>query len=455
MHKDLKNPPMRPILSMINAYNHTLASDLNELLTPLIPKRYVLEDTFKFLAAVEDLNKKPEKMRFLASFDVKSLFTNIPVDRTITHILSKIPEDFHLSKETVKSLLELACKNVPFIFNGTSYTQLDGMAMGSPAGVMMAGFALDMVEQELENFQVQPEEHRHYVDDCFDVLEDENLVEPLLTAMNGVIPDIQFTVEKELNRKLNFLDVTIHRSEDNRLQTSWFVKPTNTGLYIPYHSYCDPRYQKSVARCLFYRAHRISSSNEAVVEAFDRIFNMLEENGYPTSLLQRESTRVLAPDSVQNPETATGKPIYWKLPYIDVIHKITQTKIRQISSKLSNSIIVPVFSSWKSKNWFQNKDKVAMSLCSSLVYEFKCQECERSYVGETRRHLSTRIKEHLNPISNTEVSKHCHEASADNFKIVLKHRRTKIAEAIVLYFFPDKNALLNKQGSSYPLSLFI
>ena len=70
------------------------------------------------------------------SLDVDSLFTNIPLEGTIeicTNELSKESETVKdLRKTDFKELLSLATKDSHFIFDGTLYKQIDGVAMGSP-----------------------------------------------------------------------------------------------------------------------------------------------------------------------------------------------------------------------------------------------------------------------------------------------------------------------------------
>ena len=75
----------------------------------------------------------------IVSFDVESLFTNVPVDETTEDILdlafkSKhvINDTFHgLKRESLKQLLILSTKQSHFQFNGKFYDQIDGVAMGS------------------------------------------------------------------------------------------------------------------------------------------------------------------------------------------------------------------------------------------------------------------------------------------------------------------------------------
>ena len=71
----------------------------------------------------------------MASFDVKSLFTNIPILETCEIILEKLfPEtdSMHLgfNKTQFRNMLKNCTQNNLFIFNGNPYLQLDGCPMG-------------------------------------------------------------------------------------------------------------------------------------------------------------------------------------------------------------------------------------------------------------------------------------------------------------------------------------
>ena len=86
----------------------------------------------------------------LVSFDVKSLFTNFPLDKTSEIILNRIYEKNEISTEITKSemeeLLNLCTKGVHFTLDGNTYVQNDGVAMGSPLGPVLANIL--MVELE-------------------------------------------------------------------------------------------------------------------------------------------------------------------------------------------------------------------------------------------------------------------------------------------------------------------
>jgi hypothetical protein len=110
----------------------------------------------------------------MASFDVTSLFTNIPLDKTIDIISGQLysTQTFYhgFSKTEFVQLLNLVVKNCHFIFDGKYYDQIDGVAMGSPLGPLFANIFLSFHEKEwLDNCpdSFKPIFFRRYVDDSF------------------------------------------------------------------------------------------------------------------------------------------------------------------------------------------------------------------------------------------------------------------------------------------------
>ena len=87
-------------------------------------------------------NEKVPNGYQMVSFDVKSLFTNVPLDRTIQLVLKRIYEKHEVSTNVTvletKEMLILCAKNVYFFSNEEFYKQTDGVAMGLPLGPLLA-----------------------------------------------------------------------------------------------------------------------------------------------------------------------------------------------------------------------------------------------------------------------------------------------------------------------------
>ena len=93
-----------------------------------------LKDTFEFVERIQQVKFKNNSV--MVSFDVKSLFTNIPVDFVTGLILNEIygsdstKKVYELTKRQFKNLLVWTTKRTTLNFNGSFYEQIDGVGMG-------------------------------------------------------------------------------------------------------------------------------------------------------------------------------------------------------------------------------------------------------------------------------------------------------------------------------------
>ena len=86
---------LRPIVSSIGTFNYNLARFLCDLLSPLVPNDYSCKDTFSFVSQIKNVNLSK---KFLVSYDVTSLFTNIPLQETIDIAINLIFNQSNLIK---------------------------------------------------------------------------------------------------------------------------------------------------------------------------------------------------------------------------------------------------------------------------------------------------------------------------------------------------------------------
>ncbi len=88
----------------------------------------------------------------MASFDIKSLFPNIPLMETIDICVNQCKENLpiNLTISQFKSLLETAVKELVFVFNINNklYQQIDGVAMGSPLEQTLANAFLCFLKKK-------------------------------------------------------------------------------------------------------------------------------------------------------------------------------------------------------------------------------------------------------------------------------------------------------------------
>ena len=91
---------------------------------------------------------------FIVSYDVTSLFTEIPLDESINHIIDQIYNKQKLpqitSRPIFKRLLERVTKDTTFTFNGKLYKQVDGCSMGNPLSPTLANIFMCKLEADVE-----------------------------------------------------------------------------------------------------------------------------------------------------------------------------------------------------------------------------------------------------------------------------------------------------------------
>ena len=177
----------------------------------------------------------------MVSFDVKSLFTNIPEDFSTDNILNKIygsdskKKVYGLTKRQFKNLLVWTTKRTTLNFNGSFYEQIDGGGMGSPIAPVFADIFMTYVIEKIKEFNVQPDVFFRYVDDCFAVFTDFESAMLFYKKLNQIHSNVKFTYELENNKQLPFLDVNVDNSKE-KLELSIYRKPTHSGLYNKWSS---------------------------------------------------------------------------------------------------------------------------------------------------------------------------------------------------------------------------
>ena len=105
----------------------------------------------------------------MASLDVESLFTNIPLEETIDICVENLYNDnqnlANIPKHDFCNLLNIATKETFFMFKNKYYKQVDGVAMGSPLGLALANIFMCSFESKWLSDcpnDFKPVFYRHY-----------------------------------------------------------------------------------------------------------------------------------------------------------------------------------------------------------------------------------------------------------------------------------------------------
>ena len=194
----------------------------------MISTTHCTKDSFSFC---EEIKKVRASNKFLVSYDVCSLFTSIPLAETIdiaVDLLFEKNPGFKISKADLRKLFQFAASGTHFMFEGKFYDQIDGVAMGSPLGPVLANLFMGYHEQKwLQSFEeCELVLYRRYVDDIICLFNCESDADKFFVFLNQRHPKIKFTIEKQTENQLSFLDLLI-TSNGNNFQKKkafhWFM----------------------------------------------------------------------------------------------------------------------------------------------------------------------------------------------------------------------------------------
>ena len=225
LHKP--NFPMGPIVRSVRLYE--LSKYLTTILIPQTDEsRHKLQSTENFIHAIKTVQVADDHK--LVSFDVKPLFTSIPlqlaIDCTETAINNSTLQ-LPLLTNDLMDLLNLCLTSTYFQYNGKHYKQLHGTAIGSPVSVVVAEIVMQNIEEQaLASYKRTIPLWLRYVDDTFTTLHKDE-IDDFHEHLNRQNAHIQFTKEIEDNGKIPFLDCLVIR-DNNRLPTTVYRKPTHT-----------------------------------------------------------------------------------------------------------------------------------------------------------------------------------------------------------------------------------
>ena len=262
IHK--QDVPLRPILSMTGSAQHQLAQWLTSVIDPVLSfySTHCISDSFTFADKVKTFIFPPSV--FLCSYNVCSLFTNVPLAETIEICADALyngeltPPPF--PRAVFVELMQTATSSVEFSFNNIMHRQIDGVAMDSPFGSSFANIFVGYNEALLFKRVNKPIMYYRYVDDTFAVFNDEDECNEFFSHLNSLHPSLHFTFEKECNRTLPFLDVLVEKN-DHEFITSIYRKPTFTGQYIRWNSFCPMKRKTNLISTLVHRALVICSKS--------------------------------------------------------------------------------------------------------------------------------------------------------------------------------------------------
>ena len=227
---------------------------------------------------------------------------------------------------------------------------------------------------------------------------------------------LEFKVEPIVDNKLNFLDTQINLDRQNIFQFRKYRKPTD--MLVDYNCSITPKKYK--LSTLKGEIHRCNHTNTTTIELEIALQNLKKQflnNNFPKRLIEAHineiKNRNFSPsfDKVEQEKEVKENPdrnYTLSLPFTSNRCEKIQSNIKKIIKTFAPSYKLNFAWSSERVSRFYNpllKAKTDPFERPGVVYQKTCS-CGESYVGETKRRLCSRIKEHGRPSCKTAISEH-------------------------------------------------
>ncbi|XP_055850342.1 uncharacterized protein LOC129914917 [Episyrphus balteatus] len=394
----------------------------------------------------------------MVSFDVTALFPSIPVNEAVEAIKQHLHK-FDLPPEQEKAYIDcinICMKHNCFQFRNLFYSNNFGCSMGNGLSPYIAEAFMCKFESDLHKEGKLPRIWYRYVDDTFAVVK-KSEVDQVLTTINNRFPSIKFTFEKEDDKlhTLPFLDVEIKRKE-KRVEFSVYRKSTSTDRYITKDSYCAYNQKIAAFHSMVYRLCRLPLSVENYMREYQQILHIANVNGYEKSIIDqliKKHSKKLKRNNVSTlfEQNTNAQKQRITLPFAPNI----TNKLIHVFAKSEMSIVHTNNNKLKTLLG-STKDNTPTNRCSG-IYQISCSNCDKKYIGQTRRAAEVRFNEHLRSVKKKEIDKaiaaHIYDPNNDNqhtitsfdnnFKLLKKVNKPNKLDAYESIHIHINNNLMN------------
>ena len=296
---------------LVFSLDDNLSNTLCRLCSPLSQSQHTVKSTKDFIEKIRNVNI-PHGFNMI-SFDVKFLFSSVPLEETINVALDRIHHwkeiDTSISKNDTRNLLLLCTKNVHFCFGSDIYQQNDSVGMGSPLGPVLAGIFMAELESRIIPTVTDSISHwRGYVDDTF-VFIKKGCVEHVLARLKSFHKNFQFTYELENQNKLPFLDVLLIR-KGNKIETTVCRKSTNNDICLNWGSFAPLTWKRGTLKTRFNRAYIVCSTNYHLKKKPDHLRYVFQKhNFYPKWIIKQVAKQVKDQNIQSNADGASSNEL--------------------------------------------------------------------------------------------------------------------------------------------------
>lgn len=263
--------------------------------------------------------------------------------------------------------------------------------MGSNLSPILAEIVVNtIIKYSLDRLQFDVPFLHQYVDDIICSVPHDS-IDLVLQCFNSFNEHLQFTVERETDNSVPFLDTLVVRDNGNILKLDWYRKSTSSGRYLNFHSHHDLQHKINVVLGMKRRILNISHPDYHS-KNFTLLKSILKSNGYPVGPLNH----LINSNSPRRPVNlgagSGGDPVIYKsLIHIDGL----TVNLRRIISRHTNVKVTESYTNTlKYKFYSRLKDKTPLLYTSNVIYRIPCSRCPLVYIGQTSQRLKSRIIQH-------------------------------------------------------------
>ena len=225
-------------------------------------------------------------------------------------------------------------------------------------------------------------------------------------------------MEVEDNGSLPFLDTLLQRDKEGNITSRWYSKKSDTGLVMNYHSLAPEIYKRSVVCGTVHRIIRACSTWKIIHESLEKAKRILQNNQYPPSfydpIIAKCVKSFFMPNDKEIEKPEEKESVDEKMIFLQYRGKLTD-KFKCSLRKLGVPIKI-ILTLRKLRTVLPSlKPLIEKSFKSGIVYQITCPRCNSRYVGQSVRHLLTRIKEHSR--RSTPVGSHFHLCNNNTISI--------------------------------------
>lgn len=378
--------PLRTITSACSAVGFSLAKIFTHVLSDVFCEDgFHIKNSKELKEALNGCEIREEET--MVSFDVVQMFTNILIDHMLSIIKTREQIIFHkynIPFPLFSNIFKFILRDCAiFKWQNIWYKQIESLAMGSPLSPILAKILMtNVMEFTIPRLPSPPKILALYVDDSFCILLRNNC-NSTLDILNSYHPRIKFTMELEKDSKINFLDITIHRTDTGSVITNWYKKPFASSRLLNYYSHhetsCITQTAIAFVKMVLNLSHpSFFLSNKKIVE------DVLRSNSFPETeiigIIHNHYT-------FMTPMLSTQK---YSGNYVPILYRSDLTKglKRKLSPFLLNERLVGIPDRVDTNIYSPIKDKLELGDKTNIIIFLTCQ-CDKfmkmGYTGYRER----------------------------------------------------------------------